>query len=107
MPNVIKLRKTTPSGNYIIWLATSPVDYRHTRNFWTFARDYDTDPARDQRYEEFSAHVRMQDKPIVESQRPWMLPPFWTQIELPQAGIDAPLIEYQRWLQELKIVINL
>lgn len=107
MPNVVTLRKTTPAGSYIIWLATSPVDYCHTRNFWSFARNYDTDVASDKSYEEFSAHVRSQDKPIVESQRPWMLPPFWTQIELPQAGIDQPLIEYQRWLQELEIVIEL
>ncbi len=107
MPNVLTLRKTTPAGQYIIWLATSPVDHCHTRNFWSFARDYDTDPSSDKRYESFSAHVRMQDKPIVESQRPWMLPPLWTQIELPQGGIDLPLIEYQRWLQELEIVIGI
>lgn len=107
MPNVVTLRKTTPAGSYIIWLATSPVDYSHTRNFWSFARNYDTAPSSDEHYEKFSAHVRSQDKPIVESQRPWMLPPFWTQIELPQAGIDQPLIEYQRWLQELEIVIDL
>lgn len=107
MPNVIELKKTTPAGTYIIWLATSPVDYRHTRNFWTFARDYDKAPSSDAGYEAFSAHVRQQDKPIIESQRPWMLPPFWTQIEMPQAGIDAPLIAYQRWLQELGVVIEL
>lgn len=107
MPNVITLRKTTPAGNYIICLATCPVDYRSTKNFWTFARDYDKDVSSDKQYEAFSAHVRSQDKPIVESQRPWMLPPFWTKIELPQAGIDEPLIEYQRWLQELGVVIDL
>ena len=107
MPNVITLKKTTPSGTYIIWLATCPVDYCHTKCFWTFARDYDTDPSSDAAYETFSAHVRSQDKPIVESQRPWLLPPFWTKIELPQAGIDEPLIQYQRWLQELGVVIEL
>ena len=107
MPNFITLRKTTPAGKYIICLATCPIDYRHTKNFWTFAREYDKDPANDKLYEEFSAHVRSQDKPIVESQRPWLLPPFWTKIELPQAGIDEPLIEYQRWLQELGVVIDL
>lgn len=106
MPNVIKLKKTTPTGRYIIWLATCPVDYCHTRSFWTFARDYDTDPSHDAAYESFSAHVRSQDKPIIESQQPWLLPPFWTKIELPQAGIDEPLIQYQRWLQELGVVID-
>ncbi len=47
--------------------------------------------------------VRAQDKPIVESQRPWLLPPFWTRIELPLRPADLPLIEYQRWLEELGI----
>lgn len=103
MPNVLTLKKTTPAGTYVVWLATSPINYSNTRNFWTFARDYDTDPARDQEYAKFSALVREQDKPIVESQRPWILPPFWSGVGLPQSPADLPLIGYQQWLQELGI----
>jgi vanillate O-demethylase monooxygenase subunit len=103
MPNVIRLVKDGPSGRYVVWLATCPNDYRTTTNFWYFARNYDLDPARDAEYESVSAHVRSQDKPIIESQRPWLLPPFWTQIELPVRPGDAPLIEYQKWLQELQV----
>lgn len=103
MPSVIKLAKTTPSGRYIVWLATCPVDHKTCRNFWTFARDYDLDPAHDDAYRTFSTHVRQQDKPIIESQRPWLLPPFWTQIEMPLRPGDLPLIAYQKWLEELGI----
>jgi phenylpropionate dioxygenase-like ring-hydroxylating dioxygenase large terminal subunit len=103
MPNVIRLVKEAEGGHYVIWLATCPSDYRTTTNFWYFARDYDLDPAHDASYENFSGHVRKQDKPIIESQRPWLLPPFWTQVELPVRPGDEPLIEYQKWLQELNI----
>lgn len=103
MPNVVKLAKDTPSGRYIVWLATCPIDHKTCRNFWSFARDYDKDPSRDAAYRAFSTHVREQDKPIIESQRPWLLPPFWTQIEMPLRPGDLPLINYQQWLEELGI----
>jgi vanillate O-demethylase monooxygenase subunit len=70
------------------------------------ARNYDRDPAHDQTYEDFEDQVRAQDKPIVESQRPWLLPPFWTKIELPLRPADQPLIEYQKWLEELEIAVD-
>ena len=85
IPNVIRLVKDSSAGRYVIWLASSPADYDSCRNFWIFARNYDLDPARDADYESISLHVRMQDKPIIESQRPWLIPPFWTQVEMPLA----------------------
>lgn len=103
MPGVIKLAKETPSGRYVVWRATSPLDHRTCRNFWTFARDYDLDPERDDAYREFSTHVRQEDKPIIASQRPWLLPPFWTQIEMPMRPGDLPLITHQKWFEELGI----
>ena len=103
MPNVIRLVKDSDAGRYVIWLASSPLDYDACANFWIFARNFDLDPGRDAAYEAMSAHVRLQDKPIIESQRPWLIPPFWTQIEMPMAPGDLPLIEYQKWLEELKI----
>ncbi|EIM26999.1 aromatic ring-hydroxylating oxygenase subunit alpha [Microvirga lotononidis] len=103
MPNVIRLVKDTDAGRYVIWLATSPVDYNTTINFWIFARNYDLNPASDAAYEAMSAHVRLQDKPIIESQRPWLIPPFWTRVELPMGPGDLPLMEYQKWIEELGI----
>ena len=103
MPNVIKLAKNAPSGRYIVWLATCPVDHKTSRNFWTFARDYDLNADRDEVYRAFSTHVRQQDNPIIESQRPWLLPPFWTRIEMPLRPGDLPIITYQKWLEELGV----
>lgn len=107
MPNVIRLVKDMASGRYVVWLATCPEDFRTTRNFWIFARNYDCDPARDAAFEAMSAHVRLQDKPIIESQRPWLIPPFWTRVEMPMGPGDLPLMEYQKWLQELDIATAL
>lgn len=104
MPNVIRLAKDTPSGRYVIWLATSPVDYNVTNNFWIFARNYDLSSERDNLYLDTAAHVRLQDKPVIESQRPWLVPPFWTRVELPVGPGDLPLMEYQKWVEELGIV---
>ena len=91
---------------YAIWLATFPIRYNLTQTFWRVARNYDLDPARDQVYEDFEDIVRAQDKPVVESQRPWLLPPFWTRLEMPLRPADLPLIEYQRWLEELDIMLT-
>ncbi len=104
MPNVIRLIKDSSSGRYVIWLATCPNAYNRTTNFWAFSRNYDLSPDRDRTYEEFAAHVRSQDKPVIESQRPWMIPPFWSQLELPLGPADKPLMEFQKWLEELGIV---
>jgi len=103
MPNVIRLVKDMDGKRLVIWLATCAVDFATSQNFWLSVRNYDLDPARDAVYEAMSAHVRAQDKPIIESQRPWLIPPFWTKIEMPMAPGDLPLMEYQKWLEELGI----
>lgn len=107
MPNVIRLVKDSAAGRYVVWLATCPNAYNRTTNFWAFSRNYDMHPERDHVYEQFSAHVRSQDKPILESQRPWIIPPFWTQVELPLGPADKPLMEFQKWLEELAIVTQI
>jgi phenylpropionate dioxygenase-like ring-hydroxylating dioxygenase large terminal subunit len=103
MPNVIRLVKDSTAGRYVIWLVSSPMDYDTCRNFWIFARNYDLDPASDAAFESLTLHIRHQDKPIIESQRPWLIPPFWTKIEMPIGPGDLPLVEYQKWLEELNI----
>ncbi len=107
MPNVIRLVKDSDSGRYVVWLATCPNRYDQTTNFWSFSRNYDMDPENDKNYKEFSMHVRSQDKPIIESQRPWLIAPFWTRMELPLGPADKPLMEYQKWLEELDIVTQI
>jgi vanillate O-demethylase monooxygenase subunit len=106
MPNTIRLIKDGEAGRYVIWLSTCANSYNKTTNFWAFSRNYDMDPAQDKTYEEFAAHVRSQDKPIIESQRPWLIPPFWSGIEMPLAPGDLPLVEYQKWLEELEISLE-
>lgn len=107
IPGVIRLVKDGEGGTqYIIWAAMCPHRYNSTTTFWRVARNYDLDPAHDQNYEDFEDQVRAQDKPVVESQRPWLLPPFWTKIELPLRPADLPLIEYQKWLEELGIAVD-
>lgn len=103
MPGVIRLVKDSPSGCYVIWLATSPVDWNLTQTFWIFSRNFDMAPESDAAFLDLSSHVRLQDKPVIESQRPWLVPPFWTQMELPVGPGDLPLMQYQKWIEELGI----
>ncbi len=104
LPGVIRLVKVGDADRrYVIWLATCPHRHNLTTTYWRVARNYDLDPAHDADYERFEDAIRAQDQPIVESQRPWLLPPFWTKVEMPLRPADLPLIEYQRWLEELGI----
>jgi vanillate O-demethylase monooxygenase subunit len=92
----------------IIWQAVCPRRYNRTDTYWGSARNYDLDaPARNDDFERMQDVVRAQDRRVVESQRPWLLPPFWTKIELPLRPADLPLIEYHRWLEELGITLAL
>ena len=42
---------------------------------------------------------------MVESQRPWLLPPLSSRLSLYVRPADLPLIAYQRWLEELGIPV--
>lgn len=108
MPNVIRLVKDINSRTQlVIWMATCPHRYDWTSTFWQMVRNYDTDPGRDPEYERFADTVREQDRPIWEGQRPWLLPPFWTKVEMPLRPADLPLVEYQKWLEELDIALDI
>jgi vanillate O-demethylase monooxygenase subunit len=92
----------------MIWQAVCPVRYNRTLTFWGSSRNYGLEkPAYNPEFEAMQDTLRSQDKQIVESQRPWLLPPFWTKTELPLRPADLPLIEYQRWLEELGIALAL
>lgn len=106
MPTSMRLVKDSPAGRYVIWLACCPVDAFSTVNFWAFSRNYDLDPERDRDYAAFSQTVRDQDKPIVESQWPALVPPLSAGLTLAMAPADAPVIEYLRWIEELGITVS-
>jgi vanillate O-demethylase monooxygenase subunit len=92
----------------LIWQAVCARRWNLTETFWGSARNYALDkPAWDAAFEHMQDTLREQDRRIVESQRPWLLPPFWTKVELPLRPADLPLIEYQNWLEELGIAIDL
>lgn len=40
---------------------------------------------------------------MIESQRPWLLPPLSARMSLYVRPADLPLIEFQRWLEELEL----
>jgi phenylpropionate dioxygenase-like ring-hydroxylating dioxygenase large terminal subunit len=89
-----------------IWQAVCPVRDNETITFWGSARNYALDrPAFDPEFEHLQDTLREQDRRVVESQRPWLLPPFWTKTELPLRPADLPLIEYQKWLEELGVTL--
>ena len=87
-------------------LACCPVDSVTTIHVWAFARNYDLAPERDADYATVSQRVRDQDKPVIESQRPALVPPLSAGISLAMAPADAPLIEYLRWLEELNLTVT-
>ncbi len=112
VPNVIHfvIQPVDRGGDLttIIWQAVCPRRYNRTDTYWGSARNYDREaPARNDDFESMQDVVRAQDRRVVESQRPWLLPPFWTKIELPLRPADLPLIEYHRWLEELGITLAL
>jgi Vanillate O-demethylase oxygenase C-terminal domain len=80
-----------------------PVSPERSLIFLQVARDFDRDPARDQAYLEFEDVIQAQDRPVIESQRPWLLPPLSARLSLYVRPADLPLIAFQRWLEELGV----
>jgi vanillate O-demethylase monooxygenase subunit len=80
-----------------------PLAYNRSRIYLQVARDFDREPSRDETYLVFEDVIQSQDKPVVESQRPWLLPPLSSRLMLYVRPADLPLITYQKWLEELGI----
>ena len=80
-----------------------PLSYLSTRIYLQVARDFDLEPARDESYLEFEDVIQAQDQPVVESQRPWLLPPLSSRLMLYVRPADLPLIRFQKWMEELGI----
>lgn len=102
-PTSIRLLKVGPAGTYAIFQAVTPVRHDRAIVFLQMARDFDTDPARDADYMAFEDRIQEQDRPVVESQRPWLLPPLSARLQLYVRPADLPLVLFQRRLEELGI----
>nr|WP_158260279.1 aromatic ring-hydroxylating dioxygenase subunit alpha [Mycobacterium eburneum] len=102
-PTSIRLVKRSATGTYVIFMAVQPVDADRSHVYLLTARDFDLDPAGDERYLTFEDTLQAQDRVVIESQRPWLLPPLESRLALYIRPADLPLIEFQRWLEELGI----
>lgn len=99
----IRLVKESAAGVYVIWQVASPIAHDESRIFSRQARSFDRDPTRDPEYERLQDTILEQDRPIVESQRPWLLPPLSSRMMLYVRPADLPLVAFQKWLEELSI----
>ena len=100
MPLTIRLeRRFLEDRRYVLFMTASPAGPKLTRSFWFQARNYALDQD-DRSYQELEALVLNQDRPIVESQRPEMLPVDLS-AELHIRGADRVSVEYRKWLIEL------
>jgi methylxanthine N1-demethylase len=100
MPLTIHFERTfLGSQRYVLLMTATPIAPKLTRSFWFQARNYAQDED-DRSYLEFEGTVLNQDQPIVESQRPEMLPVDLS-AELHIRGADKVSVEYRKWLIEL------
>ena len=102
-PSTIRLHKQAPGGRFVLFQTMQPLAYNRSRIFLQVARDFDRDPAHDETYLAFEDVIQSQDQPVVESQRPWLLPPLSSRLMLYVRPADLPLITFQRWMEELGI----
>jgi methylxanthine N1-demethylase len=104
MPHTVHLRRTFENDkHYVLLMAASPVSATRTRSFWWIARDFGTAPEHDAFFLEFEGVVLDQDKPVIESQQPKLIPVIGDELrlELPVRGADAVTQAYRRWFIEL------
>ena len=102
-PSSIRLHKKAPNGVFVLFQTMQPVAHNRSRIFLQVARDFDLDPAGDEGYLAFEDVIQAQDRPVVESQRPWLLPPLSSRLMLYVRPADLPLITYQKWMEEIGI----
>jgi vanillate O-demethylase monooxygenase subunit len=84
-----------------LFFAASPVTDRETTFYFGYAQNYGLDQPEGS-WARFNTSIIEQDRPIVESQRPELLPVDLS-AELHLRGSDAPAVEYRRALARLGI----
>ena len=102
-PTTIHLHKKAPGGVFVLYQTMQPMAHNRARIYLQVARDYDLAPAQDERFLEFEDGIQAQDQPVVESQRPWLLPPLSSRLMLYVRPADLPLVTYQKWMEELGV----
>ncbi|QSR88424.1 aromatic ring-hydroxylating dioxygenase subunit alpha [Methylacidiphilum caldifontis] len=102
--NWIHLRKTNDKGEaWVLLQLISPLSYHESRVFWRIARNFDKLSERDPIYEKIQIQIMEEDRRVIESQRPWLLPPMSSSLSMYLRPSDLPLIEYHKWMEEEKI----
>lgn len=102
-PTSIRLYKTNEIGDYVIYQTVCPISSDQTMLYLRIGRTFDTETSRDHEYVDLQNVVMEQDREIVESQRPWLLPPLSSRMMLYIRPADMPLIDYQRWMETLGV----
>jgi phenylpropionate dioxygenase-like ring-hydroxylating dioxygenase large terminal subunit len=97
-PLIASFRKVQNDQQMLMALFVTPVDEHHSTAWALFAMNYGHDIPEEQLLA-YQNHITAQDKPIVESQRPELLP-LDLQAEL-HLRSDKTAIAYRRWLSEL------
>jgi vanillate O-demethylase monooxygenase subunit len=103
IPGTVIIEQPFANGaKYALFFAVCPVSAKRVRNFTLMARNYMLQDVRegDRAMLEYNDLVIGQDQPVVEPQRPEMLP-FDLSAELHVKGVDRVSIEYRKWLVEL------
>jgi phenylpropionate dioxygenase-like ring-hydroxylating dioxygenase large terminal subunit len=99
LPLTAQLHQVLPGGRaYVVWLTASPISVNRTRTFWFVGRNYALDED-DDKFVRFQQDVVAQDRPVIESQRPYRIPYDLT-AEL-HVKDDKFQLEYRRGLLEL------
>jgi vanillate O-demethylase monooxygenase subunit len=102
-PSTIRLLKESPAGVFVLFQVMQPINQASSRIYLQVARNFDLAPERDESFLAFEDVIQSQDQPVVESQRPWLLPPLTSRLMLYIRPADLPLIAYQKWMEELGI----
>ncbi len=76
MPNITRLKFDFPIGSFklIIFSAHLPIDSNTTVSKWLFLRNFITVPWADRDARKRTLRIMLEDKPVVESQRPRVVP---------------------------------
>jgi phenylpropionate dioxygenase-like ring-hydroxylating dioxygenase large terminal subunit len=97
LPNLTFLEVHLPFGQLTIWTAHVPIDLQHTVSKWMNFRNFFTGKWADRDAANRTMKIFEQDRPIVESQRPQIIPADLT-TELSVAA-DALQLQYRKLRQ--------
>lgn len=102
-PFTLMLRKDADGSHFCLLQVTCPIDQYHTIFYSCVAMDYGHDVP-EQEIIAFQDRVLAQDFPVIESQRPELLP-LDLQEEL-HLRCDKASIAYRRWLKDLGVTFG-